>query len=290
MTDPIYDTHAHVFSSDIARYPVTPGTIRQTPEQVIAKITANPLPGVKLLELFDGAGATGGAAVQYSAVYKTDNSYLLDAAAESGGRLAAVIILNARDAETPARLRDLVENRGTTGLRLSGPIADDGSMDWLDGPEALRTWEEADRLHLTMVVMWQQDVPDARGFARLVALHDRFPNVRIAIDHFGWAYAATLTPQHLTLVDKPRIFFKLTSINFRVFGRDGIDAARFLRDAVDIYGAERIMWGSDVGNTPLSYTQMTDDARNAAALLDDAERRAFLHDSGRALFATRPAL
>jgi len=186
MTDPIYDTHAHVFSSDIARYPVTPGTIRQTPEQVIAKITANPLPGVKLLELFDGAGATGGAAVQYSAVYKTDNSYLLDAAAESGGRLAAVIILNARDAETPARLRDLVENRGTTGLRLSGPIADDGSMDWLDGPEALRTWEEADRLHLTMVVMWQQDVPDARGFARLVALHDRFPNVRIAIDHFGF--------------------------------------------------------------------------------------------------------
>jgi predicted TIM-barrel fold metal-dependent hydrolase len=288
MTDPIYDTHAHVFSSDIARYPVTPGTIRQTPEQVIERIKADPLPGEKLLSLFDEAGVTGGAAVQYSAVYKTDNTYLLDAASESAGRLAAVVILNARDAETPAKLRDFVETRGTTGLRLSGPIADDGSMDWLDGPDALRTWEEANRLHLAMVVMWLQDVPDPRGFARLVALHDLFPNVRIAVDHFGWANAATLTPQHLTMVDRPRLFFKLTSINFRVFGQAGIDAARFLRDAVDVYGAERIMWGSDVGNTRLPYTQMADDARRCAGLLNDAERRAFLHDSGHALFAARP--
>ena len=56
MTDPIYDTHAHVFSSDIERYPVTPGTIRQTPEQVIERIKADPLPGEKLLGLFDEAG------------------------------------------------------------------------------------------------------------------------------------------------------------------------------------------------------------------------------------------
>src|SRR4051812_48384929 len=106
MTDRIYDTHAHVFSSDIQRYPVTPGTIRQTPEQVIERIKADPLPGEKLLDLFDEAGVTGGAAVQYSAVYKTDNSYLLDAAEQSGGRLASVVILNARDAGTPAQLRE----------------------------------------------------------------------------------------------------------------------------------------------------------------------------------------
>jgi len=289
MSDPIFDTHAHVFSSDIARYPVRPGTIRQTPEQVIERIKADPLPGEKLLDLFDGAGVTDGAAVQYSAVYKTDNSYLLDAAARSGGRLASVVILNARDPETPAKLRHFVEDRGTTGLRLSGPIAEDGSMDWLDGAEALRTWEEADHLRLAMVVMWQQDVPDPNGFARLAALHDRFPNVRIAIDHFGWANEAKLTPQHLTLVDRRRIAFKLTSINFRVFGQAGIDPARFLRDAVDVYGADRIMWGSDVGNTRLPYTQMANDARKCATLLGDTERRAFLHDSGHALFATRPA-
>jgi len=290
MSDPIYDTHAHVFTSDIARYPVTPGSIRQTPEQVIERIKADPLPGDKLLALFDEAGVTGGAAVQYSAVYKTNNDYLLDAAAQSGGRLSPVVILNARDPETPARLADYVENRGTTGLRLSGPIADDGSMDWLDGDEALRTWEEANRLHLSMAVMWAQDVPDPSALARIVALSDRFPNVRIALDHFGWASAQELTPQHLALAGKTRIFFKLTSINFRMFGNAGTDAARFLRDAVDIYGADRIMWGSDVGNTRLPYDRMADDARNAAGLLNDGERRAFLHDSGHALFATRPEI
>jgi predicted TIM-barrel fold metal-dependent hydrolase len=223
-------------------------------------------------------------------VYKSDNTYLLDAAAQSGGRLAAVVILNARDAETPAKLRDFVENRGTTGLRLSGPIAEDGSMDWLDGPDALRTWQEANRLHLSMVVMWAQDVPDPGAFARIVALSKRFPNVRIALDHFGWASDQNLTPQHLALLDHKRIFFKLTSINFRMFGNAGTDPARFLRDAVDLYGAERIMWGSDVGNTRLPYTQMADDARNCASLLNANERRAFLHDSGHALFATRPVI
>ena len=57
-----------------------------------------------------------------------------------------------------------------------------------------------------------------------------------------------------------------------------------LRRAVDFYGADKVMWGSDIGTSSGTYKEMVQRAKDAAALLAAAERRAVLHDTGRRIF------
>ena len=65
--------------------------------------------------------------------------------------------------------------------------------------------------------------------------------------------------------------------------------AAFMREVVDIFGAERVMWGSDYGNTKVTYPQMVEQAIAACANLSEAERNAVLHDTGRRVFGSAPA-
>ena len=52
-----------------------------------------------------------------------------------------------------------------------------------------------------------------------------------------------------------------------------------------MFGAGRLMWGSDFGNTLRPYAEMVADAVASTARLSDTERRRVLHDNGAAMFA-----
>jgi predicted TIM-barrel fold metal-dependent hydrolase len=89
------------------------------------------------------------------------------------------------------------------------------------------------------------------------------------------------------LVEVPNIHFKLTQINFNRFAERAIDPADFVRRMVDTYGAGRLMWGSDFGNTKVSYAEMAEQAIAATQLLAEADRHRVLHDNGARLFGDR---
>jgi L-fuconolactonase len=284
-----YDAHAHLFTSDTDRYPINIKGVRIGEEVMRRKIAEDPVEPDTLLRLWDDNGVTGGCAVQYNAIYKTDNSYTLDATQQHPDRLSAVVILNAAHPTTPQILRAHAEDRGAVGLRLYGPRDAEGNYPWLDSSAALDTWATADQLGLTMVVMYAPAAPSADALGHIAALAERFPQTRIAIDHFGWTDLESggdgLTPGHLALKALPNICFKFTSINFNMFEKAGVPSAPFLRAAVDAFGAERMMWGSDYGNTPGPFPRMIAQALAATDLLTDAERRQVLHDTGHGIFA-----
>jgi L-fuconolactonase len=124
------------------------------------------------------------------------------------------------------------------------------------------------------------------------ALAERFASTTIALDHFGWAGAELsqlwLAEPLVRMRERRNVFLKLTTINFHMLERAGIDIAQFVRGAADVFGADHMMWGSDVGNTLESYPSMANRARASAALLTPAERKLFLCDAGAGLFARRP--
>jgi len=288
----LFDTHAHFFTNDIARYPVDLAGAREGKEALTARLERDPSTAARVLSLWDACGVSGGAAVQYNTVYKTDNSYTIAVADEHHDRVSAVLILNAADAATPDLLGSLGRWHNVSGLRLFGYPDDANEYPWLDSPAALRTWDVAASLRLNMIVMYAPGVPSHAALRRIIALARRYPDTVIALDHCGWpgvegAVAGTIGAEHRELIDIPNIHFKVTQINFNRFAETGIDAAAFVRLLVDTYGAGRVMWGSDYGNTKTTYQEMVDQAIAATHLLNDAERRQVLHDNGSALFADR---
>lgn len=291
----LFDTHAHFFTNDTKRYPVDLTGARETPEELAARLERDPSTAARVLELWDECGVTGGAAVQYNTVYKTDNSYAIDVADAHHDRVSAVLILRAQEPETPAKLRAIAGAHNVSGLRLFGYPDTQGNYPWLDSPAALETWDVAAALGLSMVIMYAPGKPSHAALRRIIALARRYPQTVIALDHCGWpgvegGVAGTIGPEHLELTDIPNIHFKFTQINFNRFAETGIDPAAFVRLLADTYGADRIMWGSDYGNTQNSYAEMVDQAIAATAQLSDTERTQILHANGARLFADRLAL
>ncbi|WP_221893044.1 amidohydrolase family protein [Parasphingopyxis marina] len=288
----LYDTHAHFFTDDIETYPIDTSGAREGADVLRARILAHPSTPEAILELWDVNDVTGGSGVQYTSAYKTDNRYVLDSSDAYPERISAVVILDARDPDSPARLRELVTERGVAGLRLTGFAAEDGSWPWMNSAAALETWAEADRLGIAMVLMYLPKQPSASALEEIRQLAERFTNVNIVLDHAGWAATEGapdygLTPAHYALAPYPNVYFKFTTNNLYVLERHGLQADTFLRHLVDSFGADRIMWGSDYGNTDGEFADMAARARAAAALLTDQERQQVLHDTGEALFARR---
>ncbi len=81
-------------------------------------------------------------------------------------------------------------------------------------------------------------------------------------------------------VDVPNVCFKITEINMERLLKTGVRAADIVRRMVDGFGPDRLMWGSDIGQSMLwSYAEKTAMAREAAALLSADEAGKFLHDN-----------
>jgi len=288
----LFDTHAHFFTSDTDRYPIDVTGAREGEEAILRRIATRPINDDYLLALWDRTGVVGGAAVQYNTVYKTDNSYTVAVADAHPDRVSAVLILDAADPATPARLRSLAEAHNVTGLRLFGPPDSEGSYPWLDSAAALDSWEVAASLGLAMILMYVPGRASPAALGRIVALAKRFPDTVIALDHCGWpdvrpGAEQDIGPEHRALIEIPNIHFKFTQINLNRFAEAGVDPARFVRAMVDSYGPGRLMWGSDVGNTKTGYEEMVAQAIAATSLLDPEEQASVLHDNGRRLFSAR---
>jgi L-fuconolactonase len=296
MADPgtprLYDTHSHFFSNDVAKYPIDTTGAHEGADVLRTRILANPSTPENILKLWSANGVEGGVGVQYNSAYKTDNSYLLDSSDSHKDRISAVVILDARKPGTPAQLREMVTKRGVTGLRLTGYPDKQGNYPWLDSNEALATWAEADRLGIAVVLMYLPTESNAAALGHIAGLAERFHRVKIVLDHVGWPAitgepAYGLTPAHVALKKYPNVYLKFTTINLDSLDKASIAPADFLRHAVDTFGAERLMWGSDYGNTPGEFSTMVSRAKAATAKLSPGESRRVLHDTGYRVFARR---
>jgi L-fuconolactonase len=287
----LFDAHAHLRSEDRARYPrvaaapVAPGspgppnggTQGETPEVD------------RLLHWMDDNGVAGAAAVQHRATYGYDNSYILDSADHHQDRLVPVTVLNAEDPDTPALVRALVKLHGLAGVRLTGMRAADGTFPWLNSHQALETWAVADELGLVMDLMTTPPGNSPAAIAELLRLAPRFPRVRLVLDHVAWpdtqgAPDFGIDGPHRELAAHRNIYYKFSTINIDLLAAAGIPATEVLRHVVDIYGADRVLWGSDIGNSAGTYAEMVRKIAAASATLKPNEQGQVLHDTGKAVY------
>jgi len=229
------------------------------------------------------------AAVQKRGTYGLDNRYIIASSDKYPAKLAPVVVLDAEDARTPDTMRELVRDHGLAGLRLTGGAATDGSFPWLNSPRALSAWTVAEQTGLVMDLMITAVGRSSQAVDAYIALAQKYPSTRLVLDHVGYPSVAGapdygIDATHQRLAQQKNIYFKVSTINFDLLRNAGIPEAAFVQRTVDVYGADHVLWGSDLGNSAGSYAELSARMKRNVAMLSDAQQHAVLHDTGRSVF------
>jgi predicted TIM-barrel fold metal-dependent hydrolase len=293
----LYDSHAHLVSDDPARYPRNPfklngshvlrppfgpGTIgipggQHGPSPVNEKPTAE-----QMHEWMAQENVVGIAAVQKGMIYGTDNSYIVDAADLFPQEMRAIVILDPEEEKTLPTIREAA-GRGIVGVRYF-PVNVEDKVAWFGSEKSIAVWALCDELGLAVDLEgppWEGEelIPVVESMA------DRFPNTPIVLDHL---FMPDTTAENYGIdarfdgfAARDNIYLKWTSLSMDCIREQGLAVEKVLRRAVDFYGADKIMWGSDIGTSSGTYKEMVQRAIASTALLNEAERGKVLHDTGR---------
>lgn len=273
------DSHAHISALDKGRYPAAPvGGDKHDPA-----LDAPPFPAERLIDAMAADGVGHALVVQRAHIYGYDNSYVCDAAARFPERLSAVVAVDASDPGGPDAVRHWVGERMAKGLRLVFPgrpgPGQEREMGWLSGQQALDVWKQADLAGVPVCVHLMRSNREA-GIAAVAEIAVNFPDVPIVLDHLGNIAADQSPPSRaldeLSAVDLPNVIFKVVPLNFKAVRLGGFEPRDLVRAAADRFGAGRLMYGSDVTNSPGPYGELMAAGREAASLLNAAEQADFL--------------
>jgi predicted TIM-barrel fold metal-dependent hydrolase len=181
--------------------------------------------------------------------------------------------------------------------------------DWINSPAALQVWRVCAALNVPVaVIIFHNQLPYTLPLLRDIAR--QYPQLPILVDHLGtpygrtkvelaWAKEAGIAETALPpppdfgiaetigiFDDTPNVHFKLTEVNLDNLHDTGGSPVQLVRRLADRFGAERLIWGSDVGQSlRWSFAEKAAMAREAGSLLSPAERRQFLHDNAARLYS-----
>ncbi len=285
----IFDCHGHFYTNDTEAYPFDARSARYGPERMIAKAMANPMTPEAVFRFWDQAGIERGLGVQYSSTYYTDNSYLLDISAQHPERIIPIVILDATAEATPATLERMARENGIAGVRfMGGADRSTGNFPYLTDA-ALDAWEACDTLGLSITLMPLGGAPGA-ALPRVGELAQRFTNVAVVLDHIGFpTYSRRpetfgFTEEHLALAEIDNINYKYTTFLIEMLLSDETPLAAFCEYCVETFGADHMIWGSDIGNSEVDDLEFVQHALDSAAGLTPADRSALFYDTAAKLF------
>lgn len=278
----IFDTHAHLVCGDRAAYPPKPLRGELTPGEFDDPVTVE-----KLVAAIAQHGVARACAVQRAHVYGYDNSYMLDSVSRFPHLLRAVVVLDPQDPATPVSIRHLARERDIAGVRFGARGFAGGDLAWLSSDASAQAWRAAADLGLPICV----HVLHVQRDEVLPALNARlaeFSDATVVVDHVGGAHAARVEHAWLAaqgrqpgeempdilkrMAEQGNAVVKLSDINL-----DGSpDPAAFVAGVVDLFGGERVIWGSDIGQSKADYGHMVAQVHLAVKGLTSDQRAAIL--------------
>jgi L-fuconolactonase len=271
----IIDTHVHIVAPDQSRYPR-----KLAPDNSAWVIDMS---GESMLQLMTQAGIDRAVLVQAHSVYEYDNSYVADVAASYSERFISVCIIDPTRRDAAEQLTYWVKERGVRGIRLF-PAAE-REPQWLDDQRTFPLWERAAVLDIPVVCL------RFRQLARLRPVIERYPQVRVALDHLGaprledgppYQQAASL----FDLVKLPNVYLKFSSINLYAAAKGKSTPREFFGRLLDVFGAQRVMWGSNFPNTyDRSLKEQLALALRELSFVPEADRQWLFADSASSLWS-----
>jgi L-fuconolactonase len=263
----IIDIHPHVIATDTARFPLAPlGGTQSTWSR------DRPTSWQQMIAEMDAAGVAKSAIVQASTAYGHDNSYVAEAIAAHPERFTGVFSVDVLAPDAVEKMKSWI-GKGFSGMRLftTGSTMP-GQATWFDDPRSFPAWDYAGAAGLPVCM---QMTP--QGFPQLRGLMERFPKVRIILDHLaqpqlvdGPPYTADLP--FFELARYPQVFLKVTPVNVepKTWGKAAPET--FLAAMIKAFGASRLAWGSNFPATAGPLSDILKKAQAAFAFASPAER------------------
>ena len=204
--------------------------------------------------------------MQATTAYGYDNSYVLDSRRRWPDRFVAVGTFDPLLPNAAARLADATSRDGLAGVRLftTGSTVP-GQGQWFASSASFDFWRAAAESNVTVCLQLRL----SEAAAGLRSVLERFPSVRILLDHLGYpdiAGSPAAAGKNLAdLAGYPGLYLKLTHRNLEPLRQAGEAALDFLAPVVEAFGADRIAWGS---NCPAAEQSLPDLVDLATAVLD----------------------
>ena len=263
----VIDIHPHIIADDTKRYPLAPLGGHQSDWSRTRPVTTE-----QMIAAMDKAGVAKAAIVQASTCYGHDNSYVADAVAAHPDRFTGVFSVDVLAPDAPERMRHWVGKK-LTGMRLftiGSTMTEQAS--WLDDPKTYPAWECAGELGLSICLQMS-----AKAFPQMIKMLDRFPKVRVILDHMGrpaledgppYAAAESL----FALAKYPTVYLKVTERNFTGSRKGKATPESFFAKVVSAFGASRLAWGSNYPSSEGSLPELLALAKSSLKSLPQSDQ------------------
>lgn len=197
------------------------------------------------------------------------------------GRFA---IMGSLPLETPSESKPKIarwrEQPGMLGLRwtfLHEPARQwlaDGTLDWL--------WSAAEKAEVPIGLLCTDSLADVGRIAQ------RYPGLKLTIDHLGGRGGMTTLKDHEAMVHMPQLLAlaKHPNIAVKATGAPGYSAESYpfpimqgyLKQIFDAFGPERMFWGTDITKMPCPWRQCVS-MLSDVPWLNDNDRRLIFGDA-----------
>jgi L-fuconolactonase len=266
----VIDSHTHIASPDRQCYPldatgVGSGWFKAEDVGVTDLVALTKSCGVNRVVIVQGIGA-----------YGYDNTYAVDAVRDHPEQLCLVgaVDMVADDPAMKLAVLGKVAGKHLRGVRLFGVGATPPA--WLTDGRADAVWRQARDLGITVVPTLL-----AGSLSSMTGLIDRYRDVPVVVEHIGFVDLAGGAPfphaQPLfDLAQYPAVNVKVTTHSLVTAEAVG-DPADLIDRLVEVFGADRLVWGSDHPQTVRrTYPQMLELAHHASRRLRPEHRDLFL--------------
>jgi len=235
--EPVIEWNAHIFSPDVAKYPIHP---QATYQPDMSKYPADPLGAYLNRMQEEGIDL---AVIVHPEPYGDDHSLILDCLKAEPDRLKGTSLFYPRDPDAPNKLERLV--RAEPRMVATRFHAHRGKETYLDsfrdaGVRAL--WKKATDLG---VIIELHIGPDYALQAKEAI--KAFPGCKVLIDHLSEPHLGTGVEfaNVLDLADLPDVYMKLSGLNHFATDAPYYESAMpFTKRVIEAFGPEKTVWGS----------------------------------------------
>ena len=230
----IIDTHVHIWEIDPPRYPIGPTAPGWTSlpdepgtaEQLLADMAAN---GVDRAVLVQTSWSTW------------DNGYIADSVARFPDRFIGHGLIDPQNPDNAVQARYWVKARGLAGFRFHPMYYPNEQILLTAQNEPL--WAEI--AALDVVIQFHTFAAQAE---QIGVIADRYPHLRLIIDHMGYPQVNEPPAAFQPILDLARfdnIYFKLSDVHGRSQqGFPYVDVHPFIEELLHAFGVDRTLWGT----------------------------------------------
>lgn len=278
LTSGDIDAHSHIWTRDVARYPLANG-------QTVDDLKPPSFTAEELLDLAGKNGVSQVVLIQHKPYHGLDNSYITDTIAKYPGRFSGVACIEAA-AERPQDEMQRLAKLGIRGFRIRP--GEGGTARWIDAPGMNAMWAYAAESGLAICPLINPE-----DLVQVDAMCQKHAGTRVVIDHFArvgidGAVRDSDLDRLCSLAKHPHVHVKISA--FYALGKKQpphTELIPMIRRLCDAYSVERLMWASDSPyqvQPPNTYADSLRLVRERLDFLSDADRRWLLRGTAAKIY------